>query len=327
MATQPNRKPMRLSHGPIQSSQVAPQHAARMRTNGVYKYSDALAEIGTFVADNWGYVTFPVGAYTYRLWNIMFTASAEIAGKTDNRDGVHVVKTANIAEYVDTLIIEINGQAKWEMKAAELIKLNAYQNLDTSEGVMRIAFGSPNIHNTDLVEDAYQFGTGGIRSVKLRVKTKATWPNGMKIVVGCEYAPVVRPIGYWQTTTRYAYTPAGSGNFSITDLAVGIDWSTMWVQGAGIKDAALTVDRETVFEASNYQIRALHEAWGKDVASLGAGLMIDNFRDGDGVGFDSVVNSPIERSRGADVRLDMTMAAGGSELVVIVFHCGLFHQQ
>ena len=326
-ATQSASKPLRLSNGPVQMSGVSHVEAAKYRTNGVYQYDDSLVEMGTFVANNWGYVTFPVGRYTYRMWNLSLIAPALIATVTDTREAEEVVKTVKIGDYIDTVIIEINGQAKWELTIPELVKLNAYQNLDTTEGVLRMAFGSPNIHNTDIVEDAYQFGTGNLKSVRLRVKTKPAWVAGMRLSVACEYAQVVRPIGYFQTTTRYAYTNPGVGNFSITDLAVGKDFSTIWVQVAGIKRAKLTVDREKVFDSTNFQLRSLHDAWGKDMTSLGAGLMFDSFRDGDGVGLDSIADQLQERSRGADVRLDLEMATAGQTLNVVIFHCGLYAQQ
>lgn len=323
---QPN-KPLRLNEGNIQLSAVGPVQGAKFRTNGVYQYDDNLVEIGTFVANNWGYVTFPVGRYTYRMWNLALVAPAAIATVTDNQAGEEVVKTWKIGDYIDTVVIEINGQAKYELTINELVKLNAYQNLDTTEGVLRMAFGSPNIHNTDLVEDAYQFGTANLKSVRLRVKTKPAWVTGMRLSVACEYAAVGRNIGYFQTTTRYVYTNPGAGNFSITDLAVGKDFSTIWAQAPGIRRAKLTVDREVVVDATNFQLRSLHEAWGKDVTGLGAGMVFDSFRDGDGVGLDSIADQTQERSRGADVRLDLDMTTAGQTLTVVVFHCGLYGLQ
>ena len=329
MATNTNQgaKPLRLSSGPVQMSAVAPQRAARLRFNGVYIFDDTLCEVGTFVADNAGYITFPIGQYTYRQWQLVLEAPAAIAGVTDDRFGKNVVRTSKVEDYIDMLSIEINGKSKWELRAAELVKLNAYQNHDTTEGVLRIVFGSPNIHDADLVEDAYQFGTSGLRQVRLRVKTKAAWVNGMKLAVGCEYAPVARPIGYFVTTSRYAVTNPAAGAFSITDLANGIDFSSIWVQGAGIKDANLVIDRVAVFSASNWQLRSLNQVFGKDMAGLGEGIMLDAFRDGDSVGYDSVTNNEPERKRGADIRLDLTMTAANTDLTIVVFHCGLFSEQ
>lgn len=327
MATVQQSKPLRLSHGTTQFSAVNHEKAANLRTNGVYYLSDTLATVGAFVANNWGYIDLPVGRYTYRQWGLSIIAPAAIVGKTDIRDGVNVVKTANISEYVDSIVIEINGQAKWEMTADELMKYNNYQNHDTADGVLRIVFGSPNIHNTDIVEDAYQLGTGNLRSVKLRIKTKAAWVSGMLPVLNVEYAPVSRPIGYFQTTTRYAYTNPGAGAYSITDIAVGLDFSTIWVQGANIKRGKLTIDRNIVLDQSTWNLRAMHTAWGKDVDGLGAGIIFDAFRDGDGVGVDSISDQLAERARGADVRLDLDMATAGNALTLVVLHCGLFAQQ
>lgn len=328
MATTINQnKPLRLSQGPVQSSQVAPARATRLRFSGIYVFDDTLAELGTFVADNWGYVTFPIGQYTYRQWQIALLAPAAIAGVTDARGPNHFVKSAKIGDYIDSIVIEINGKAKWELKASELYALNGYHNHDTTDGILRIVFGSPNLHNNDLVEDAYQFGTAGLRQVRMRVKTKAAWVNGMKLKVGCEYAPVARPLGYFVTTSRYNVTNPGAGAFSVTDLANGIDFSAIWVQGPGILDANLVIDRTAVFSGDYYQLKALNESWGKDVTALGPGLMLDAFRDGDSVGFDSVTNSAQERGRGADIRLDLTMQTANTDMTITVFHCGLFAEQ
>lgn len=321
------KKPLRLGHGPTQISAPAAAQVAKLRTNGVYFLDDQLVTVGTFIANNWGYIEFPIGRYTYRQWGFSLVASAAIAGVTTLRDGKHVVDTGKIADYVDTFVIEINGAAKWEMTAAELVKWNAYHNHDTSPGVLRWAFGAPNIHNTDAAEDAYQLGTGNLRSLKLRVKTKAAWVAGMLPLINAEYAPVARPIGYFTTTTRTVFTNPAAGDFYNSDLAVGIDFATIWVQGASINRVKLTVDRETVVDCANYQLRAMHEAWGKDVAALGDGLIFDSWRDGDSIGLDSVADSVAERRRGADVRIDLNMAAANVQMTAIVMHCGLFGQQ
>lgn len=324
MAAAPVR---RLLGGQTQPSAVGGEIVKKLRFNGVYKFSDNLVEIGTFVADNVGIITFPIGAYTYRMWQMVLIAPNAIAGETDPRGGFHVVKTAFLSKYLDDLQIEINGTIKWHVKAAEQVMLNAYHNLDVTEGVLKFQFGAPNMHNTDLAEDAYQFGTGNLRSVKLRVKTKAAWVTGMRVEVGCEYAPVVRPIGYFVTTTRYGYTAPGAGAFTITDLAAGIDFSTLFVQAASVSEIYLEIDRREIVSSHMWQLRALHEAWGKDVNALGNGFIIDNFRDGDAIGFDSVSNSEVERSRNADVRLQMTMQVANTPIDIVCFHCGLFGDQ
>lgn len=329
MATTINQnKPLRLGMGQVQQSAVAPARAARLRFSGIYIFDDTLAELGTFVADNWGYVTFPIGQYTYRQWQISLLAPAAIAGVTSARSPtLHYVNSAKIGDYIDSIVLEINGKSKWELKASELYALNGYHNHDIAEGILRMVFGSPNLHNNDLVEDAYQFGTAGLRQVRLRVKTKATWVNGMKLKIGCEYAPVARPLGYFVTTSRYNVTNPGAGAFSVTDLANGIDFSSIWVQGANILDANLVIDRVAVFSGDYWQLRSLNESWGKDQAALGAGIMLDAFRDGDSIGFDSVTNSDQERKRGADIRLDLTMGAANEDMTIVVFHCGLFAEQ
>lgn len=330
MATQPS-KPLRLSHGPTQVSGVNTEQGAKLRTNGVYYMDDQLVTVGAFTPNNWGYVDIPIGPYTYRQFGISIVAPAAIVGKTDAsgaRNGVHIVTTAAITDYVDQIVLEINGAAKWSMTAAQLAAYNAYHNHDTADGVLRMVFGSPGLFGyNDMIEDAYQFGTGNLRSAKLRIKTKAAWVTGMMPVITTEYAPVSRPLGYFQTTTETVVTNPGAGEFSITDIAVGIDFAALWVQAPGIKRAKLTVDRREVFDLSAWNLRALHTAWGKDYDGLGEGIMFDAWRDGDGIGLDSVSDSVAERRRGADVRLDLQMAAANTTIKVTVLHCGLFSQQ
>lgn len=324
------KKPLRLTHGPTQTSTVATQQAARLRTSGVYYMDDQLVTVGAFTPNNWGYIDIPIGPYTYRQFQLSLVAPAAIAGKTTStgaRMGQHIVDTAAISDYIDQIVIEINGAQKWTMTADQLAKYNAYQNHDTAAGVLRICFGSPGLHQSDMAEDAYQFGTGNLRSAKLRIKTKAAWVQGMLPVVTCEYAPVSRPIGYFQTTTETVTTNPGAGVFSITDIAVGIDFAALWVQAPGIKRAKLTVDRRDVFDLSAWNLRAMHTAWGKDYDGLGDGIMFDAWRDSDSVGLDSVADSVAERRRGADVRLDLDMLEAQTTIKVTVLHCGLFSQQ
>lgn len=326
LPAKPRTTGLRLSHGPTQFSGVSEEGAAKFRYNGVYYFDDISADITPFGPNIQGYVNFPTGPYTYRMWNIALIAPAAIAGVTTNVLGEEFVNTNKIADYIDGFAIEINGASKWELFTTELVKLNAYQKLDTTNGFLRIPFGSPNLHNSDIVEDAYQFGTSNLKSVRLRVKTKTAWVPGMKLSVGTEYAKVSRPLGYFQTTVRTVGVGVIGQNV-MNDIAVGKDFSTIWIQALGVQRLKLTIDREKVLDCTNSQLRSLHDAWGKDMAALGDGIMFDSFRDGDGVGIDSVSDQVAERARGADTRIEMTMLQANPNYQVVVFNCGLYAQQ
>lgn len=323
-ATKERRALAPLSHGTLQRSMVSAAQAELLRVNGVYKIDDQLVTLGNFAANTACYVDFPVGKYTYRQWGLSLVATAAIVGVTTLRDGKHWVDSAKIADYVESFTIEIDGRGVWELTAAELLKHNDYQNLATSQGVLRIPFGAPGQHNDDMAEDAYHLGTASFRQVRLKVKTKAAWVAGMLPVINCEYLNVARPAGYFVSTTRYTYTSGGAGKFAITDLAVGKDFSAIWVQGANVTRAKMTVDDDTVFDNSLTTLNSVHEAFGKDVTALGAGFIFDSFRDGDAIGLDSISDSIAERRRGADVRLEMEIAVANQTLSIVVFHCGLF---
>lgn len=313
-----------LSHGPVQRSMVSQARAERLRVNGVYFIDDQLVTLGNFAANTACYVDFPVGKYTYRQWGVSLVATAAIAGVTTLRDGRHWVNSDKIADYIDMLTVEINGRAFWELTAAELLRFNDYQNIATSQGVLRIPFGAPGQHNEDMAEDAYHLGTSGLRQVRLRIRTKAAWVAGMLPVINAEYLAVSRPPGYMVATTRYTYTSGGVGKFAISDLAVGKDFSTIWVLGSGINRALMRVDDDTVFDNFVTTLNSVHEAFGRDVAALGSGFIYDSFRDGDAIGLDSVSDSVAERKRGADVRLELEMASANQTLQLVVFHCGLY---
>lgn len=324
-ATSP-RTALALNHGTIERSMVSSAQAERLRINGVFKIDDTLAVLGNFAANTACYCDFPVGKFTYRQWGFSLVAPALIASVTTLRDGKHWVNSNKITDYIDTLTIEIDGKGVWEMTAAELLMFNDYQNIATSDGTLRIPFGSPGQHIEDMAEDAYSLGTSGLRQLRLKVKTKPAFVAGMLPVINVEYLPTARKTGYFVGTTRYSYNAAAAGKFAISDLAVGKDFSTIWVQSASINRGKLQVDDDIVFDCYNSTLRSIHESFGRDCAALGAGLIYDSFRDGDAIGLDSVTNSNAERGRGADVRLEFEMAAAAG-MVIIVFHCGLYKDQ
>lgn len=306
---------------------IAEQRVARIRSNGVYQIDDTLVTLGNFAPNTACYIDVPIGKYTYRQMGISFVAASNIPGVTTLRDGKEFLNSASFTTYIDTITIEIDGKACWEMTAAELLRWNDYQNIATTDGMLRLAFGAPGQHLEDNVEDAYQLGTSNLRQVRLKIKTKPAFPVGMLPVVTCEYLAVARPLMYFVGTTRYSYSNPAIGKYAISDLPVGKDFSAIWTQGASINRIKLMVDDDIVIDNFNTTLRGIHEAFGKDVAALGPGFLFDSFRDGDGIGLDSVADSLAERKRGADVRLEMDMGAAGVNMVIIVLWCGLFSQQ
>lgn len=326
MATQPRRTSNPLSQGDIQRSLIAPAQMARLRSNPVYVIEDGLVNLNSFAANTSCYVEIPVGPYTYRHFDFKLWAPANIPAVTQPRDGKELVNTANITTYIDSIIIEINGKAEWEMTAEELRRWNEYMGIPLSEGVLRIPFGAPNMFWEDNQEDAYQLGTANLRSVKLRIRTKAAWVAGMLPIVGTEYFRARRPLTYFMRTVRNTYTNPAVGKFSLYDLPVGKDCAAFWVQGAGILRMKFVVDDDIVADADNYTLRCMHEAFGKKVLALGPSIVFDCWRDNDGVGMDSVSDSVAERRRGAEFKVELTMATANTVMQVITFQCGLWDQ-
>lgn len=318
-------QPPRNYNGFLGRSMVGAEQGKKLRVQRIFRISDALCNVGAMSADNICYIQLPVGPYTYRMLQFSLLATAAIASKTIAVDGENVVQTAAWNDYVEWVSLEINGREVVKYRTLELVALNAYHRVNTSDGNLSLCFGSPNQFKEDLHEDAYLFGTGNIFSAKLCIKTRSTMPAGMKPRITAEYAPIRRPVGYFQSTTVNEYTFAGAGKQTITDIPNGIDFASIWLNGTGIKGVLLEIDKQIAFEASAQAIRANASMWGKDVVSL-PGLMLDGFRDGDAIGFDSLTNSDGERKRGADVRLTIDLAAATS-VRVITMHCGLFGDQ
>lgn len=319
------KKPPAAYSGFLGRSQVGGEMGKKLRVQRIFRISDTICNVGAMSADNICYVQLPTGAYTYRMLQISLLAAATIASKTTAVEGEHVVNTAALNDYVEWFAIEINGREVVKYRTAELVALNAYHKIDTADGNVAFTFGSPNLFSEDLHEDAYLFGTGNIFSAKLLIKTRSAMPNGMKPRITAEYAPVRRPVGYFQSTTVNEYSFAASGKQTITDVPNGIDFASIWINGTGVKSVLLEIDKQIAFEASAQAIRANASMWGKNVAAL-PGLMLDGFRDGDAIGFDSLTNSEGERKRGADVRLTLDLASAGS-FRLITSHCGLFGDQ
>lgn len=299
------------------------QQIARERTNIIPNFRRDIARVGAFAANTTGQIEMPTGNYTYRALFLKLIAPAAIAGETDVRGGRHYVKTAFLSKYIDMISLDLNARAFVELTADEMIRVAAYHRIQNREGVMTWAFGGPGLYEADGAQDAFGLGTSGINSLRIRIGCKAVWVSGMTVEVGAEYFPIARPVGWFVATSRQVFQITAAGNFTLPDLAYGLNWSSMWFKGVNdIRTIKMEIDKRVWIDDDTWTVSALHNAWGKDYDALG-GLFLDSNRDGKALAIDALGDTDAEQRRNAEVRADLYVGATG-ELNVITFHAGLF---
>lgn len=318
--------------GMVRTSGVNPQIAAADRVKTHFRYLDGLPTISNQFADGVAVIDFPVGDYTYRAFCLSIENSVEIAGQTITEGGVKRINWANIASYVESVDVEIDGKVQMSYAINEWLDLNECFRWNVKDGFMWLAFGAPGFFDDyPAAEDAYLLGTGNIRSLRLLLKLKTGWLPTMKIKVASEYAPVVRNVGYIVTMRAQRYVTASIGPYTISDIPHGVDLSSIWVRGMNgkrINGFALKVDDQLMFDCSTPQYAALAQLWGKDHTQLGTGnLFIDFWREGNpNKGLASLTSDAMVR-RNADIRLTLDMGEADAELKIITMHCGLYQLQ
>lgn len=297
----------------------------------IFSFSEDIgAVVGPFAANTQTAIQIPCGEYTYRQFAFRLVASAAIAGETDLVDGENIVKSAFFGKYVDTISLEVGGREAWRFTGDEFYSFARYlHGANANEGFLHWSFGAPRYFKSDMAEDAYLFGTQGITSARIMVRATAVWPVGMVLKPAFEYAPITRPIGFFVTTTRNVYNVTATGKQLFTDIPFGIDFSRIWILGAGVKAAELEIDGVEAFNGKAASIKALSRHWGQQTQFLPDGLMLDFWRDGDGKGVDSLAKTVAQRARAADVRLTLDLDTGGTakRYDIITFHCGPYEQQ
>jgi hypothetical protein len=312
-------------------SGVGGEQARKLRVPNHFRVDDTLGTVSNQYADGVAVIEFPTGMYTYRMFQLFVTSSAAVVGKTFEFMGVHHVNTANLAEYIEKVTVEIDGKAEIEYYTDELVDLNKLLNWDTTNGMLSYCFGAPGLFKDDVAEDAYLLGTANLRSVRLLLKLKAAWAGTFKLNCAAEYSPVLRPIGWLTTTRRTRYQFAAAGEVTITDLPTGIDYGAIWLRSIGGKKFTrlrLEVDQQTVFEGTPLALRNLSQLWGKDIGALpAADVYLDFFREMDAGKGLAALSQMAQVRRNAQLRLSLTLTEAASEFYAITHHCGPYLMQ
>lgn len=326
-----NKKPGGGQPFSIPVSGVGPEQARRLRVPQHFRYDNSLATISNQYGDGWAVIDMPVGNYCYRQFNLSVTNTVPIASVTGLVGGRNIVFTADLATYINRVQIEIDGKVEQDFFISELIDFNKLMNWDMRNGLVNLCFGSPGWFKSDLEEDAYLLGTANLRSVRILVQLKAAWLSTMRLNCGCEFAQVMRPVGYLVTMRRTRYSTNAAGYSTVSDLPHGIDMAAIWVRSInaiGVNNVQLDVDTETVFMGHLSEFQNLAQIWGKDYLSLPvADIWLDFWREQDaGKGLASL--SLLQQiRRNAQIRLSLDFAATGAEYYVLTFHCGPYSLQ
>ncbi len=287
-----------------------------------------LATISSQYSDGTATADLPVGSYTYQMFQMGIRSSAEIAGKTVEKNGIHFVKTANLAEFIEEVSLEIDGVIERRLDMDLLLKLNAFHSYDVTDGLFYMTFGGPNIFWDKASEDAYMLGTGDLRSLRLLFKLKSAWTDGsMFLEIGCEHARIPRPLEFINTLKSRRISLGAAGEHTITDLPINADISRLYVFGSGLKKTELVIDDQKVFDCHSYEAQGLNAIYGKDVSALGDCILFDFWRTGEVHKGLRSLESVEHRKRNASIALMLETVSADTEVRVVMELAGRYVNQ
>jgi hypothetical protein len=294
------------------------------------RFVDKLRNVSTITearSDGTAVATFKRGPYTYKGFYIRVRSKVEIVGKTVATSGKHYVKTANLAEYVGKVRLEIDNEVERELSTDRMVQFNAKDGYDVQDGVLYMAFGGPFQFDDQGVEDVYQLGTKNLRSLEVTFDLTSDWDNAnMFLEVVADYTSVARPLSFIQTVKTFIHQPSAVGEYTIDSLPTHSDIAAIYVLGSDLNSAKLIVDDQEVFNCDAHILAASNKMHGVNVDALGDGMVFDFLKDKDIRKGLRSLETAAQRKRGADLQIICDMAAG-SELTVIVDQIGRYKQQ
>ena len=312
----------------IQRTGIGSELGKKLRVPVINRFLTDLATISGQYSDGTATADFPVGKYTYQLFQIGVRSSAEIAGKTIEKGGEHFVKTANLAEFVEEVSLVINGTVERRIPIDLLLKLNASKGLNTTDGFAYMTFGGPHEFWEKAAEDAYMLGTGNLRDLRLDFKLKSAWADGaMFLHLGAEVAREAKPLEFISTMKSRRYSLGSAGEHTITDLPINADIARIYVFGTGLKRTEFEVDGETVFKANAYCVEGLNTLYGADVTALDDGVVFDFWRSGEVEKGLKSLEGDAQRKRNADIQIMLETAAADTEVQIVMELAGRYVTQ
>lgn len=307
----------------LQKAGVGQQAQKRLRINRVSRY-DHLATIsqpyanGTVVAD------FRVGPYTYHSIGITLSSATTIAGKTFAADDRHHVNTANIAEYVERVVLKVNGAAVRDLAMGDLIALNTLSGVNAEPGFVWLTFPDPSEFDDREERDAYALGTSNARDVRVELKLTPAWNAALSVQMPAQYAKQAKQVAWLKTATEFRRTFATAGAQVIQDLPTDSDLAGILVIASDqMNRVKLEIDGEVVHDLTMQEMRAFNAFHGRDMSGFPANTaFFDFFAEGAaGDAIRSMKGSEAAK-RNADIRIRMELQNAGTEIRTIILGAG-----
>ncbi len=312
----------------VHTTGVSEKNQKRFQTA---KYPDVLTDetvISPQYSDGVSVIDIPVGRYTYQWFQLGIKCSAHIENVTNYRQpGQWFVQTEHLADYIESISLEIDGVAVRQMPMDLAVMFNAYDGYDANEGMYYEVFGGPFQFGDAEVEDTYALGTQNVRSLRWKIKMTSDWDEAtMQLDFQACYTWQNRSLGYFRSRGIYRDRAGAAGQFTMSSLPIHADLGAIHVLGDHIKTAELIVDNRTLVRAGNWQQECANRLYGRDQKLLGNGVSFDFLRTGEITKGLRSLEKESQRKRNADIRvvLDMDDAA---ELTFVVDKVGVYSGQ
>ena len=312
----------------IKTSGVAEKAQNRLMLKPMQQFRNDLPTITDQYADGTFEVNWPLGV-TYTGFTVSLVSSAEIANITNRRGGKYYVKPARIENYIESLELIIDGDVVQKMTSEFFFKMCEWRLWEISGTHLVWGFGGPHIFSDPEIEDAYALGTSNVRSLVIRVKTKAAWVNTLTPQFGAFFHNVKKPISFFQRIRTYKTSVALAGIYTLRDLPITDDIAQILIQsqdGKSIDSAEVRIDKE-IYAQGDYQDFVIWNVLNRrDNTLSGWGfnehIMIDFWRDGDGQKALRGLVSPQQRRALADIEIDLDLRDANTELTTTIVTAG-----
>jgi len=291
---------------------------------------NTLATISSQYADSTVSADLPVGSYTYQGFQIAITSKVDIVGKTVLKGGKYYVQTAFLADYIDTVELEINSTVERKFDMATLLQLNTFFGHDQIDGFANMVFGGPGIFWEKGAEDAYMLGTKNVRQLRLLFKLKSAWIDGqLNIEILSEHARQAKNLEFITTMKTYRKALGLAGEHQITDLPISADLSRVYLfPSAPVGEVEFTIDDQVVLGGHSEQLKALNGLYGRDMAALGSDAIVFDFWRTKEVNKGlRALKGDDQRARNADIRVKLETLSDNVEVKIIMELCGAYWTQ
>ena len=136
--------------------------------------------------------------------------------------GLHIaitgvtVTAANVATYVDKIVLRINGEPRYEIKGSQLEKYWADRNVSVADNFIPVLLSQPHMR-TAAGEDVSGYGTTDVRTFEIHVELAA----GAHVITKLDLYAVRganTPLGAHYRLSTYRRSASGAGDFELNSF-------------------------------------------------------------------------------------------------------------